>query len=240
MNLLEIRTQFVKMSGRNDLVSGSNDNGANFYINSGQKFLDRRYRFPKDVGIYPATIEIGGWYALITYSRQIKEVWVADSAGRRQLTKLSIQDFFTKFSNPLLDNVPGTTLYYTPSILRQVPESDSVTVDNWNAVLGYMPTLVGSHYEYNGIIIGPRTDTKLHLEIWGLFYTPELSDNDDQSFWSVVHPEVLLYAALYELEISYRNTQGANDWLNAISIHGNDIDMDSVGEDSSDIDQMEG
>lgn len=238
MNLLELRTQFVKVSGRNDLVSGEADNGANFYINAGQKFLDRRFRFPKDVGIYADTIDANAWYAIFPYCRAIKEVWVADSTSRRQLTKLSIQDFLTTYSRPLLDTTPGTTTYYAPSILRSIPESDRVTVADWDAVLGYMPTLVGAHYEYNGILLGPPTDSELHLEVWGLFYTPELSDNTDQSFWSAVHPEVLLYAALYELEISYRNTQGANDWLNAIMSHGNDIDMDVVEQDSCD--QMEG
>jgi len=43
MNLLEIRTEFIKQSGRYDLVTDATswaDNGANFYINSGQDYLD--------------------------------------------------------------------------------------------------------------------------------------------------------------------------------------------------------
>ena len=44
MNLKEIREQFVKRSGRYDLVSSTTnwtDNGADFFIRNGQKLLDR-------------------------------------------------------------------------------------------------------------------------------------------------------------------------------------------------------
>ena len=42
MNLLQIRTKFRDISGRFDLVNSDySDNGADFYINEGRKFLDR-------------------------------------------------------------------------------------------------------------------------------------------------------------------------------------------------------
>ena len=42
MNLLQIRQKFRTLSGRHDLVeSDGSDNGADFYINAGQRHLDR-------------------------------------------------------------------------------------------------------------------------------------------------------------------------------------------------------
>jgi hypothetical protein len=240
MNLLQLRTQFVKMTGRNDLVNGEVDNGADFYINCGQRYLDRKYRFPKDTGIYPDVLEIGGYHVTIPFCRAIKEVWIANSDGRRKLEKISVTSFLTEYATPLKSVTVGPPVYYCPAVLRSIPEADRATVDTMRAMISYMPTMVGPHYEYNGILIGPPSDEKCHVEVRGLFYTPELVGNTDQSFWSVVHPEVLLYAAAYELEISYRNTQGANDWLGAITDHAGGIDQDTIEEEIADVDQMEG
>jgi hypothetical protein len=240
MDLVTLRAQFVKLSGRNDLISGTVDNGANFYINAGQRFLDRKFRFPKDEGVYPYVLPIGGWHVVIPFCRAVKEVWTTNTESRIQLTKKTIQDFLATYNKPLVLTDNGCSLFYTPAILRSIPESDRATATTMSAIVGYMPTLVAAHYEYNGILIGPPTDEELHVEVYGLFYSPELVNNEDQSFWSAVHPEVLLYAALYELEIGYRNTQGANDWMSAINDHASGIDMDTVEEDIAESDQMEG
>lgn len=243
MNLLQVRMRFIQLSGRNDLVVNTTsyaDNGADFYINAGQRFLDRKYRFPKDTGIYPKVLAIGSWSVVFPYCRAIKEVWAADDESRWQLEKKSWQDFLAEYNEPFELLETGTTLYYTPALLRSIPESDRATSLTTSAVVGYMPTMVGAHYAYNGILIGPPTDVQLHLEVHGLFYSPELSADTDLSYWSVVHPETLVRAALYELEIDYRNTQGANDWLGALETHTAGIDQDVVEEEISESDQMEG
>jgi len=42
MNLLQLRTKFRSLSGRFDLVNADfTDNGADFFINEGRKYLDR-------------------------------------------------------------------------------------------------------------------------------------------------------------------------------------------------------
>jgi hypothetical protein len=240
MNLLELRTQLVKVTGRNDLVNGSADNGANFYINAGQRFLDRKYRFPKDTGIYPDVLEVGKWHVTVPYCRAIQAVWIANSNGRIRLEKKNVTEFLTLYPTVMSSVSTGTPAYYCPAILRSIPESDRATADTMRAVLGYMPTMVGDHYSYNGILIGPPTDQKIHVEIHGLFYSPDLLVNDDQSFWSAVHPEILIFAAAYEMEIVHRNTQGANDWLGAIEQHFAGVDQDTAEEDAAEVDQMEG
>ena len=50
MNLLEVRTKFIQLSGHYELASTDGlytDNGADFYINAGQDFLDLKKEFWK-------------------------------------------------------------------------------------------------------------------------------------------------------------------------------------------------
>ena len=66
-------------------------------------------------------------------------------------------------------------------------------------------------------------------------------DSDDQScFWSDLHPDILTHAALQRLEVSYRNTQGANDWLTAILNDLNELDKEWIEEATANLDAMEG
>lgn len=119
MNLGTVRAQFIKMSGRDDLVnSNGSDNGANFYINAGQEFLDKRFGY--------------------------EEVQL------------------------------------------------------------------------------------------------EMSDDTDTSYWTLEAPVTLLFAALYQLEASYRNTEGAKDWLNVIDLDLLGMEKDKISEEIMGVDQMEG
>jgi hypothetical protein len=119
MNLGEVRTKFIKISGRDDLVNADlTDNGANFYINAGQQFLDKRF-------------------------------------GYEEVQLDMIQD----------------------------------------------------------------TDT---------------------SYWTLEAPITLLFAALYQLEASYRNTEGVKDWLNVIDLDLDGLEKDRIAEEIMGVDQMEG
>ncbi len=121
MNLSEIRTLFVSKSGRRDLVDEYGfDNGANYYINSGLRMLDRM----------------------------------------------------------VCDTVPTDNTY--------------------------------------------------------------LEDDDDENFWALNHPDLVVKAALQRLEVDYRNTEGSKDWLNSIMLDLIDLDMEFVEELSADVDVMEG
>jgi hypothetical protein len=78
------------------------------------------------------------------------------------------------------------------------------------------------------------------VEIVGFFYTAELSADDHISYWSEVHPELLVMAAMAVLEITYRNRQGFNDWMTAINNFMMTIGFDLVEEEISDVDELEG
>jgi len=68
----------------------------------------------------------------------------------------------------------------------------------------------------------------------------ELTDDNSSCFWSEIHPDILVHAALQRLEVSYRNTQGATDWLNAIVLDLIELDKEYIEEATANLDQMEG
>jgi hypothetical protein len=243
MNLLQIRTAFIQRSGRYDLVVDTTDwadNGANFYINSGQRFLDRLDTLPKSWGRHFTSVAAGRNYAIFPYCRAIKECWAMTSSERKRLRKIDISDLREYYNEPVGSVNTGEPEYYAPAALRIIPESDRLAIGEFEGIIDYADVMFDKHYEYNGVIFYPPPDETYNIEVWGLFYSPELSNDTDESFWSVVHPEVLLMAAMHQVEIMYRNTEGANDWLAAIQQEVVGLGKDFVEEHIAEVDQMEG
>lgn len=242
MNRLQIRQQFRQMSGRFDLVNedGSN-NGADFYIDSGMKWLDRRVETKKSPGRVFRVVPSGTYAVTFPYCRAIKEVWAATGRGRWQLELKPIQDIRAQCSGP---ETPwpsgGDPLYYAPAFLRAVTETDRTAVADFESAVGYTDIMVGENYEYNGVIFIPSTGDDTLIEVWGYFYTQPMEADGDQNYWSVVHPDILVMAALRQVEVFNRNTQGRQDWESAITDMLADIDKDEVEQDITGADQMEG
>lgn len=68
----------------------------------------------------------------------------------------------------------------------------------------------------------------------------ELSLDSDTSWWTLEAPETLVIASLYQLEVSYRNSEGARDWMNAIRNDLHVLEKNQVDDEVTGIDQMEG
>lgn len=68
----------------------------------------------------------------------------------------------------------------------------------------------------------------------------DLVDDADSCMWSEDYPDILIHASLQRLEVSYRNTAGANDWLVSVQSDLMGLDKEWVEEDVADIDAMEG
>jgi hypothetical protein len=237
MKLSEIRTHFIKFSGRYDLENSDNsDNGANFFINAGQRFLDRRIDFRKTDGKVYRKVATDSWYLTVQNCRTIEHIWASDDEERWELEMKSLLWLNNEYADVTSDTTSKDPLYWAPSNIRGV---DTVDMNNLGTFFN-LAMKEAANEDYTGIVFLPPPDEAMVLEIWGKFYTPELKDDDDESYWSVVVPETLIQAALYRLEIFYRNTSGANDWLSAIEVDLLDIDKDKVQEDTENVDQLEG
>ena len=238
MNLLQIRTKFRDISGRFDLVNEDySDNGADFYINEGRKFLDRLGETQKSWASCFRFIEIEGYVVHFPYCRAIKEVWAVSTSARWQLEKTNLQDLIAGYLTGLPSSRnTGTPLYYSPAITRYIPENE--TADSFESFVGWVDIPSGNAHEYNSVIINVPSSEKIALDIKGLFYSMELVNDTDENYWSAVHPLLLIMAAMRQLEIINRNTQGVNDWTNSIVSEMRQLEMDLVEELIAEVDQI--
>ncbi len=252
MNLLEIRTNLVNKSGRFDLVVDTTDyvdNGANFYINEGQKYLDRKASVKGEVARNFSMIATGDCAVIFQNCRVIEEVWCADSEKRLQLRKVDMEKLrgsdypsgVDAYVKPFGDATAGRPLYYAPANLRATPNQDREGFDIIDGYGGdYMDITLGNSYSYNGIVFFPPADKAYQIEIKGKFLSESLDSDAQVSMWSVEHPHILHMAAMRSMEIDNRNSEGRKDWTAAIDTELLGLEKDLVDEESLAYDVMEG
>lgn len=237
MNLKELRVQFIKLSGRYDLVVDKIDwvdNGANFFIQAGQNFLDRMRNTAKSSNTIFKKLPAGGWYLTFEGCRSIKDVWINNASGRSKLIKKNLSWLYQEFSALVSATNQGTPLYYCPARLRSTDSTDQ-------ADLGVFFNYVKADSDdLRGILILGPPDESIVVEVYGMFYSDALDIDNDESYWTVNWPETLIKAALYQTEVFNRNSEGMRDWIAAIDADLLGIDKDIVEEEISSITQIRG
>lgn len=236
--LAAIREKFIDFSGRYDLENADgSDNGANFFINAGLKFLDRMLDNEKFASRYTKRLQICESLVRLPRCRIIKEVFVYDEnlETKVMLKKLGYAEFSLAFPSDETKLVNGAPTYYVPLSLRTANEGVSDIALQANAA-----DFLASDVEISAIRIAPPPDKVKIVEVYGQFYSPELLEDDDTNFWSVLYPEILIQAALVQLEKYMRNSEGLKDQLQALLMDIEQIDYDSVSEQINKVDQMEG
>ena len=220
MNLSELHDEFMFLSGREDL----SDTRMSFYINSGQRYLDRLDTVRHSIGKVIKAVNAGDWYTTFQECRAIENVYMASDDDRWELTKKELGWLMLEYNKPIADLDTGAAKYYATPILRSVPQDlTSITLSKF---VGETVQVDHTHFGYNGIIWMPPTDEALVVEVHGLFYTEKLNANNDQSSWRANYPDLLLMATLRAVEIFHRNTEGVNDWTKAINSEIMTLGMD--------------
>jgi len=239
MNLLEIRLDVMKKSGRYDLVDQdtSADNGMDFYITAGQKYLDKLVTIPdSQANIFFAPVA-GEYTITIDKScRAIYEVWANDDEARWELNKLELSDFKYKYNEPVSAITPSSPCDYTFMNMR------SISPDEQSSLAEFLSktAVEGSGFGYRGIVFGPQFDATYVIEVIGLFGQIILSSDLDSNFWSFNYPHLLISAALLSLESFSRGTENAKNWISAIKNEVALIDFDVADEESYNVSQMKG
>ena len=219
--------------------SDFSDNGADFFINEGRKYLDRLDETQKSWASCFRFVEIGHFSAAFPYCRAIKEVWAATISARWQLEKKSLQDLTAGYLTGLPSSRnTGSPLYYAPCIVRYIPEN--AEAGDIEAFAGFTDVEAGNYHEYNSVLLSVPADEQIMLDIRGLFYSMELIEDTDKNYWSEVHPMLLYMSAMRQIEVSNRNSQGVKDWTSSIRDEVSQLGMDLVEELIAEVDQMEG
>jgi len=243
MTLLAVRKNFVNFTGRFDLVTDEEswrDRGANFLIQTGQKWLDRQAETTFGDGKTYLLLEANAWYVLLNNCRSVRDVFISDAGGtRRPLRRKDYPEIAHMCIQDPARVQPGTPCYYSIGNINTHPETvGSTTVARFGPSVTY--TAAGNPWGFNSIIVAPAPSENSLLEVQGLFYQPELVADGDMNVWSEEYPFILLLAACRQLEISYRNTSGASDWENAINAELLTLGFDLVDQISNDITQIKG
>lgn len=241
MNLLQIRQKFRTESGRFDLVNADgSDNGADFYINEGSKYLDRLEEIGKSHAYNYSTLATGRYFASFPYCRAVQEVWVFNSTARWQLEKKDFQWLRAEYKQMFLQSDTGSPLYYAPIDIRMVPSVVDANASLLDILAAGVDILGTDNMDYNAVLVLPRTSADIHVEVGGLFYQKELVADTDINYWSQLHPLLLIMATSRHLEVINRNTQGKQDWDRAIQDYIIGLGRDVVEEQIAERIEMEG
>ena len=94
MTLVIARQHLVELSGRYDLVVDNvnwANQGADFFLQAGQRWLDRTSTIFQSGARYYKNLTQGAWFDLVPDCRAIQEVWISNSLGTKW--KLMKRDF---------------------------------------------------------------------------------------------------------------------------------------------------
>jgi hypothetical protein len=247
MTLAAVRQTLIQRSGRYDLETEAGaDNGANAYIQEGQNFLDRKCEFKFSRASRFARLLAGQFYIPLSRCRVIKGVWVFSSGVRKPLGKFDYDRLRggdpndrDGFRNRLATTTQGTPSYWSPVVPRMSPNPETLTLADLEVILTNADVVGSIDKTYNGVFVLPPPSSATDIEVIGKFYQDALTSDSSTSFWTENHSDLLVMAALRQIEIFNRNRGGVLDWEMSIADYLNDLDKDSV-EESLDADMTMG
>ena len=200
---------FKDWSGRADL----SDEVITHYLNAGQRFLDDMAEFPQTASRYIMAGTIGSFYtALTAQAKSINRIELVDGGEHHRVVELSLKEL--QLLSPQLpsSNTAGLPTFFAMAAIRKV--SGAVPAEQ----VGKLAVIeTGTTSDKLGLVFNCPFDKAYTVDIYGNFYSPTIVEGaDPDTFWAIQYPMTLVHSALYKLEITTRNTEGAKDWLFAI------------------------
>ena len=200
MNLLEIRTQAAKQSGRYDLVDPATfaDNGMALHISSGQRYLNKKSEMPKAFAHLSSSIVDGDYYKDFGHSfEELDSVTVTETASATtwELTHKTLYEL-EAIHTAAVYSVP---MYYAYASYRTLKTAGNQTEAEFVGM--EWPEEDDDKYAYNGIIIIPHADQAYTVMAGGEFMPMILSGNTDTNFWSDEYPDLLILATLRSIAV---------------------------------------
>jgi len=247
--LLEVRKNFVKLCGRLDLVIDTSawvDNGANFFINAAQRWLDRKAESLNTITRYHKDVAIGAYSMAIPGLRVVDQVWVTTSELKWQLEKKTQTWLRENYAtSPMASIEKASPLYYARTVTTLAPPQQGLTDGGGTPYTAeftrdFEGITFGDSWSYTGLMWLPPTLEAVTITVYGKFYSKTLAVDADKSYWTEDHMELLVAAAAMTVESFYRNTEGYNDWLSVVNTYLHDLDVDLADQESTDLGVING
>ncbi len=234
MTLAELRTKFRDFSGRLDL----DDPGVDFFINSGVRFLHSRATSTFSTLRYQKDLNANEFYVDVPGLAKATSVWIADDEGRTELEELSLVEAREKFPDGFDQATPSKPSYFAITVKdRAADQWLSTSTTTYDAEDVFTGTAFSRAQR---LLILPPTDKLRTVTVFGHFVAAALKNDSDTNYWSEEYPDLVLFAALYKLETTYRNREGAQDWLTALDEGLITLEKDAVELEYGDKNVMEG
>lgn len=234
MNLLEVRSKLREISGRFDLVNeDSSNNGADFYIQNGCKFLDLSTEIKNSEASCFRFLTRGLFSISIPNCRVVKSVRGSNSEGCWTLKKKDLKDMFSEYFSNFDFSDFGSPTYYSLIPSKYIPPE--LTANNFESFLGATNFPAENIYGEKSLIFNIPVELRTSFEVSGFYYSEKLAEDLDENFWSSQHPMLLIMATMRGLEIINRNTQGVNDWTRSIMMEIEMLNKDFVDECITDV-----
>ncbi len=142
MNLLQLRTNFVQKSGRFDLVVDTTsyaDNGANFFIQMGQRILEAMFPSRHSASRYIKDLNAGQSSLFVKNIRAIDSVYLKNSSiGRKPLTRKGYSWLIEEYGDDFGEYAQGTLT------LTAAATSGIVTIDSETYTFGTVDAIVAA------------------------------------------------------------------------------------------------
>lgn len=222
MTLAEVRKKLVTLSGRYDLVEDAidyDDNGADFFIQAGQRWLDRELAFEGELASITISLATSAYAVSLEASRAVKQVGVMDSEEFDYLQKRSYSDL-KKLSAVTSGVDSDRPSYYALGIGRSSVSAVTSLADK-------------------ELIVWPPADKQYTLVVEGQYQSNPLVQDDSVSFWSEYYPDMLIKAALMKAEPFNRNSTGERDYRQSLLADLLQLDHDVVEEQIAEIDRVD-
>jgi len=234
-----VKAKFIEITGRADLNDPAAAFDAGFFINEGQKFLDRLFSRGKVEARSFTNLFIDQILVSFPNVRSIKEVWLYDTERRWPLILVEQSVLREYYDEPAANIAHGPPEYYAPIVSRPYPKG--LTAAPLNQIWAAQDMKLALHEVRSSILLMPPVDVSLKytLEVRGLFYADVLSADVDISYWTEENELLLIFASAYMMELTYRNTEGAKDWLGSVMTIAEGLDKDIVEEQITGISSME-
>lgn len=239
LDLIDIRTRLKKATGRYEL----DDSELNDYINAGQRQLDLRQPTFKSRARYQRDIQIGESDVNFEGCIAIEEVWITNADGDTQLRKLTYEEIKQEYPKVVTSITTGTPHDWAPYPEGLSAQQQSLTSGDFTSTFTFNSEDIEFgilHLFTRSIVFRPPTDKLYTITIIGQFYSKTLLLDGDASYWTQMHPYLLVASAAWEMEAMYRNTAGQQDWENAMAPQLNRIDQMLVREEIAQARQMRG